>query len=238
LPGRYRRRFYAGEYIEEIDNALWTAALLETCRDEAIVPNSKAHNQLKRIAVGVDPSGGDAEPQNKKKDDTRKHDDIGIVVAGKTFDGRGVVLEDATGPGTPKQWATNAVAAYKRWNADVIVAEGNFGGEMVRSTIQGVDANVPVELVHASRAKHVRAEPISALYEDRKVDHAGTFIELEDELCNFNRDGYQGDRSPNRADACVWALTELLLGEHTDGMLGFYRNIVEKAKEERERARK
>lgn len=228
LPGKYGMRFYKGLYIVEVDGALWTADMLEQCRVEEYAPGGDDHKKLNRIAIGVDPSGASG------KDD-KKHDEIGIVAAGRTFDNRGVVLEDGSLRGSPKEWGTRVVAMFRRWKADIVVAEANFGGEMVRSTIHAVNANIPVKLVTASRGKVVRAEPISALYEDNRVDHAGRFIELEDQMCQFANDGYKGDKSPDRADAKIWALTELLLGEGADGVLNYYADIVAKAKAEREK---
>lgn len=228
LPGKYKDRFYTGKYVVEVDGALWTLDRIENSRIETIEPNSPEHRQLGRIAIGVDPSGAGADD---KKKTAKTNDHIGIVAAGLTWDKRGVVLEDASMRGSPKEWGLRAVATYKKWKANVIVAEGNYGGEMVRSTIHAVDANVPVKIVHASRAKHVRAEPISALYEDSRVDHAGKFIELEDELCQFSSTGYTGDRSPDRADACIWALTDLMLGEETTGLLDYYAQLVAQARD-------
>lgn len=224
LPGKYRARFFEGKYVVEVDGALWSADLLETRRIEAIVPGSAEHKSLGRIAIGVDPSG------SKAKDD-KKHDEIGIVAAGLTWDKRAVVLDDASMSGSPKEWATRVVATFKKWKADVIVAEGNYGGEMVRSTIQSVDANVPVQMVTATRGKEVRAEPISALYEDARVDHAGMFIDMEDQLCQFANTGYKGDRSPDRADALIWALTCLMLDNGNTGILDYYAQLVAAEKE-------
>lgn len=228
LPGKYGKRFSKGEYVVEVDGALWTADMLEMCRIEPIEPGTPEHKKINRIAVGVDPSGA------SHKDD-KKHDEIGIVVGGKTWDKRGVILEDASMVGSPHDWGTKVVAMFKRWKADIVVAEGNYGGEMVRSTIHAVNANIPVKLVTASRGKVVRAEPISTLYEDNRVDHAGRFIECEDQMCQFANDGYKGDKSPDRADALVWVMTELLLGEGADGVLDYYKDIVAKAKAEREK---
>lgn len=235
LPGKYRDRFYSGKYVVEVDGALWTADLLEMCRDEPVTPGSEAHKKLTRIAIGVDPSGAKAKADAKT---SAKNDEIGIVAAGLTWNKHGVVLEDGTMLGGPKEWATRAVAMYKKWKADVIVAEGNYGGEMVRATIQAVDANVPVTLVHASRGKHVRAEPISTLYNDSRITHAGRFTELEDQLCQFATDGFKGDRSPNNADAAIWALTELMLGGTTTGLLDYYAQQVRDAKAAAEAAKK
>ena len=119
---------------------------------------------------------------------------------------QGYVIEDCTMNGSPLAWAEAAVAAYHRHNANLIVAEANQGGEMVAITIKQVDKNVPIKLVHASRGKFVRAEPVSAKYEKNKVHHVGAFPQLEDELCLW----LPGDKSPNRLDALVWAMTDLI----------------------------
>lgn len=152
---------------------------------------------LKRIVVGVDPSGGG--------------DDIGIGAAGLGVDGRGYVLSDDTMNGSPNAWAMTTKACYERHEADLIVAERNFGGDMVESNIRSVDANLPVKMVPASRGKQQRAEPVHNLYEQGKIFHVGTFSELEDEMTQW--DPEESDWSPNRLDWCVWALTELMLGE-------------------------
>jgi hypothetical protein len=196
LPERARKRFLDGEYQTEIDGALWTLETLEQGRVEN-VPD------LQRVVVGVDPSGASG-------DENSRSDAIGIVVAGKGVDGRGYVLEDLTCRLSPEAWARRAVDAYRRHSADCIVAEKNFGGDMVRAVLRAVDADVPIRLVTASRGKAVRAEPIAALYEQSKVSHVGMFVELEDEMLNFSVSGYQGSKSPNRADALVWVLTELM----------------------------
>lgn len=215
LPKSFRERFYSGNYVASIDGALWTPDLLELCREEPIDPDpaGKKLADFQRIAVGVDPSGA----QSKK--DT-KNDEIGIVVAGKRHNNTATVLEDATMKGGPKDWGRAVVAAYKKWKADIVVAEANYGGGMVASTIQAVDRNVPVKLVNASRGKVIRAEPVAALYasdsgdQEIRVRHAGRrFDKLEDEMILFSREGYKGERSPNRADAAVWAVTELMLGD-------------------------
>lgn len=210
MPEQFRRRFYEGAYVLDVDGALWTADLLELCRDEPVDCRDQiATQRLRRISVAVDPSGAQA------KDDKRS-DDIGINVAAKLDDGKSaIVLEDATMKGSPKEWGMAAVAAYKRWDADIVVAEANFGGEMVRSTIQAVDSRVPVKLVKASRGKAARAEPVSALYEAKRVRHAGQFPHLEEQMCYFTTSGYVGSRSPDRADALVWNMHELLLGEQS-----------------------
>jgi len=153
--------------------------------------------------VAIDPSGTSGSDEG---------DDVGIVVCGRGVDGRGYVLEDATCKLSPEGWARRAVTAYHRWNADRIVAERNFGGDMVRAVVRQVDATVPYKEVTASRGKHVRAEPVSALYEQGRVGHSGELAALEDELVLMTANGYAGEGSPNRLDALVWALTEVMLG--------------------------
>lgn len=185
-----------GELLEDIEGALWTRALLEQCRE----PEPPA---LERIIVGVDPpasAGGDA---------------CGIVVAGKAADGSAHVLADASVQrASPERWARAVARAAGAWRADRVVAEANQGGAMVASVLRAADIALPIRLVHASRGKVARAEPVAALYEAGRVRHAGTFPALEDELCGLlSGGGYHGPgRSPDRADALVWALSELMLG--------------------------
>jgi phage terminase large subunit-like protein len=186
-----------GELIEEIEGALWSRALLETCREA--MPTADAT----RVVIGVDPpasSGGDA---------------CGIVVCALGADGVGRVLADCSARRpTPERWARAVANAARVWGADRVVAEANQGGEMVRSVLRAADIALPMRLVHASRGKAARAEPVAALYEAGRVRHAGQFPELEDQLCGLMAGGgYEGPgRSPDRADALVWALTELMLG--------------------------
>jgi phage terminase large subunit-like protein len=185
-----------GELIADAEGALWTRALLESCREPA-APD------LARIVVAVDPpasAGGDA---------------CGIVVAGIALDGTGHVLADASvEKARPERWARAVAAAAQAWNADRVIAEANQGGAMVSAVLRAAQLSLPVKLVHASRGKVARAEPVAALYEASRVRHAGTFPALEDEMCGLITGGaYQGPgRSPDRADALVWALTELMLG--------------------------
>lgn len=213
MPKAYRDRFFEGKYIDAIEGALWSVDLLELCREDEIQPDPKGRKlyDVERIAVGVDPSGAQSRGDSKSAE-------IGIVVAGKRRGNSAVVLEDATMQGGPREWGRAVVAAFRRWNADIIVAESNYGGAMVESTIRAVDANVPVKLVNASRGKVIRAEPVAALYEHDedelpRVTHAGRFNKLEEQMCLFSREGYKGEKSPDRADALVWAVTELMLGD-------------------------
>jgi phage terminase large subunit-like protein len=155
-----------------------------------------------RIVIAVDPSGADDM-------DNADNDEIGIVVSGLGIDGNGYVLEDLTCKCSPERWGKVATNAFDRIQADRIVAEGNFGGAMVRSVIHAARPRTPFRMVSASRAKWVRAEPVSALVESGKIRFAGIFRELEDELCGFTTNGYVGENSPNRADAMIWAMSDL-----------------------------
>lgn len=205
-----RLRFEAGEWASEVNGALWS---LEDRKapDGKLMPGIDSQRvaadqrpQMRRIVVAVDPSGTRGDGGG---------DDIGIVVAGLGIDGRGYVLADETCQLSPEGWGRRAVDLYHRWGADRIVAERNYGGDMVRFTVATADKRAAFKEVVASRGKAVRAEPVSALYEQGRVSHVGTFSDLEDQLCNFTASGYVGEGSPDRADALVWALTELMLGE-------------------------
>jgi hypothetical protein len=197
LPEREKRRFLHGEYLSQVDGALWTWDSLDQGRIAAAqLP------PLRRIVVAVDPSGC------RGPEDTRS-DEIGIVAAGNDDLGNCYVLEDASGRYSPDGWAGVALALYDRWQADTIIGERNYGGAMVEHTLRTARANAPFKEVVASRGKAVRAEPIAALYEQGKVFHVGAHPDLEEQLCNFSRAGYQGPTSPDRADAAIWALTDL-----------------------------
>lgn len=203
LPARLQKRFRDGQFGDAGEGALWTEELLEQQRIESDtdIPD------LQRIVVAVDPSGADdAEDMHR--------DEIGIMVAGLGVDGKAYVLEDATMKGGPAAWGAMVASVYKRWGADSIVAETNFGGAMVKAVIQTAmaAAGIPTyrfQEVTATRGKVVRAEPISALYEQQQVFHVAGLDKLEVELCLMTTVGYLGDKSPNRADAAVWALTAL-----------------------------
>lgn len=206
LPETYRVRFRDGQYQVEIDGALWTADLLELTRSDPVEPDEAGRRlaDFQRIAIGVDPSGA------RSKMDI-KSDEIGIVVVGRKHDKTGVVLEDATMRGSPAEWGRRVAAMWKKWKADIVVGEANFGGAMVESTIKVADPGIKVQMVHASKGKEQRAEPIAALYENKRMGHAGRFPQLETQLCLFSKFGWQGDRSPDRADAEIWAATELFV---------------------------
>ncbi|MBX7494438.1 terminase family protein [Qipengyuania sp. 6B39] len=192
------RQELEGELLQDIEGALWSRSLLERCRDDAF------GDPPLRVVIGVDPpasSGGD---------------ECGIVVCGLGASGIGQVLADCSvAKASPERWARAVAEAASAWNADRVVAEANQGGQMVGSVLRAADFALPLTLVHASRGKVARAEPIAALYESGKVRHAGLFAALEDQLCGLmTGGGYEGPgRSPDRADALVWALSELMLGK-------------------------
>lgn len=200
LSTRLQKRFKRGEFADATPNALF--------RDEDIDKWRVIDGSLPdfvRVVVSVDPSGsGDI--------DNADNDAIGIVIAALGIDGNGYVLEDCTVKAGPATWGKIATDAFDRHDADVIVGEVNYGGEMVRHTIQTARPRTLYKAVNATRGKAVRAEPISALYEQGKVRHVGYFRDLEDELVAFSTVGYTGENSPNRADALIWALTELFPG--------------------------
>jgi len=155
-----------------------------------------------RIVIAIDP----ATTSNKNSDET------GIIVAGLGTDGHGYVLEDISGKYTPSQWASVAIKAYYKYQADRVIAETNQGGDMVTYTIRTADPNIPFKSVHASRGKRIRAEPIAALDERGRIHHVGTFPKLEDQMCQF--EAYTTSHSPDRVDARVWALVELMLSSN------------------------
>lgn len=185
---RLGRQEIEGELLEDVEGALWTPAMIDETRVERLP------DDLRRIVVGVDPPGGATE--------------AGIVAAATSSTGRDFyVLDDRSLRASPAEWGRIAVELLDWFDGDRIIAEANYGGTMVASTIATVNQNAPVKLVHASVGKRIRAEPIAALYEQGRVHHVGTFRKLEDEMTSFT--GAPGDASPNRLDALVWALTEL-----------------------------
>lgn len=198
---RLGRQELEAEVLDDNPNALWTRAGLE----QATIAKAKLP-QLQRIVVAIDPSGSDG-----RSDD--EADDIGIIACGHGIDGHMYVLHDATCNKSPAGWGLAAVNLYRDLKADVIVAERNYGGAMVEHVIRSVDPLVPYKEVVASRGKWLRAEPVAALYEQKRVHHVGAFPPLEDEMCAFGPDGLADGKSPNRLDALVWAATELMLGE-------------------------
>ncbi|MFB9913088.1 DNA-packaging protein [Rhizobium paknamense] len=191
---RLGRQELDGELIEDREDALWRRDRLEELTLKVTEP-------LSRIVVAVDPPAGSGASSC-----------CGIVVAGLDSKGRGVVLADCSvESATPAAWASAVVRAFRRFEADRVVAEINQGGEMVAALLKSVDAALPLKLVRATRGKFLRAEPVAALYEQGRVLHAARFQALEDQMCDFGPDGLSSGRSPDRLDALVWALTALLL---------------------------
>lgn len=192
---RLGRQELDGEIVDDVVGGLFTRAMLDATR-------VKEAPQMARVVVAVDPSGTDGKDEG---------DDVGIVVAGRGIDGRGYVLADRTCKLSPDGWARMAVTAYHQFQADRIVAERNFGGAMVEAVIRASDRSVPYKEVTASRGKVARAEPISGLFEQGRVSMVGGHPELEDEMVLMTSAGFVGEGSPNRTDALVWALTEVML---------------------------
>jgi phage terminase large subunit-like protein len=193
---RLGRQELDGEWLEEVEGALWSPELLDQCR-VAEAPS------MRRIVIGVDPPAGS------------KGDACGIIAVGKGEDDKAYVLADHSVSGrSPEGWARAVAEAADHWQADRVIAEVNNGGDMVRSTLMAASISLPFKAVHATRSKTARAEPVQTLYQAGRAFHAGRFSELEDELCGLIAGGdYAGPgRSPDRADALVWAMTELMLG--------------------------
>jgi phage terminase large subunit-like protein len=193
---RFGRQELEGVLLEDVEGALWTRELIETCRVET-VPSG-----CRRIVVGVDPPA------------SAEGDACGIVVCGLGADGIGYVLADLSAGGlSPEGWARKVAAAAEAWAADRVVAEKNNGGAMVATVLRGADVGLPVTLVHAADGKSARAEPVAVRFENGKARFAGRFPALEDELAGLTYGGdYHGPtRSPDRADAMIWAMTELLV---------------------------
>lgn len=196
---RLGRQELGGELLEDIEGALWQRPMVEQHRvSEA--------PELVTVVVGVDPAASSGPAS----------DDTGIVVAGVGVDGHGYVLADRTCHLDPNGWGNRAVHAYREFLGDRIVPEVNNGGEMVTHVIRTVDEKVPVKPVHASRGKQTRAQPVAALYEQGKVHHVGGFANLEDELSTW----VPGDKSPDRLDALVWALSDVMLGRSSKAEAG------------------
>jgi phage terminase large subunit-like protein len=191
---RLGRQELDGELIEDRDDALWSRALIERCH----VTETPA---MRRIVVAIDPPASSH----------RSSDACGIVAAGLDDEARVVVLADESfRAAKPLDWANRAVGLFHRLQADCLVAEVNQGGEMVTAVIRGVDATVPVKPVRARRGKWLRAEPVAAWYQQGRVLHARRFPALEDEMCDFGPNGLSDNRSPDRLDALVWAVSELM----------------------------
>ncbi|HVM78854.1 MAG TPA: terminase family protein [Stellaceae bacterium] len=218
IMGRYEgtrlgRQELEAELLEDTPGAFWNREQLERCRIES------RPEELARVVVAIDPAGG-SEPGN---------DETGIIVAGIDARGHGFVLDDLSGRYRVEEWARKAIGAYKRFNADRIVAETNFGGQMVEATLRTVDPTVSFKAVSASRGKVVRAEPVAALYEQGKISHVGAFPNLEDQMAAFGPDFSRSSAgySPDRVDALCWALTELLQGPNLQPWVDHFQSMAE-----------
>jgi phage terminase large subunit-like protein len=194
---RLGRQELEGEILDDIPGAMWNREMIDDGRVQ------ERPDTLTRVVVAVDPAASAHE----------ESDETGIVGVGASpnADGftHGYVLADRSVRGSPEEWARRAVQLYRELDADRIVAEKNNGGDMVEAVIRSIDRSVPITLVHASRGKAVRAEPISSLYEQGRVHHVGRFDKLEDQMCEFTHDINRDEGSPDRVDALVWGLTEL-----------------------------
>lgn len=189
---RLGRQELEAELLSDLSGALWPQAIIDTYRVEK-------YPDLQRIVVAVDPA----------VTNTEDSDEHGVVVVGTAEDQTGYVIDDATLSGSPREWASAAVAKYHEYQADGIVVEVNQGGDMVAHTLRSVSPNVKIIEVRASKGKHIRAEPVAALYEQGRIRHVGQFAELENQMTQFTNAGYQGGDSPDRVDALVWACSEL-----------------------------
>jgi predicted phage terminase large subunit-like protein len=205
---RLGRQELNAEILTEVPSALWNLDGIDRARRERVF-------ELQRVVVAIDPAASSHEGS----------DETGIIVAGKDASGHGYVLDDLSGRYQPADWARTAISAYRAHRADRIVAEVNNGGDMVENTLRTIDPNVPYSAVHASRGKITRAEPVAALYEQGKVHHVGSFPLLEDQMASFTADIDRARLgSPDRVDALVWALTELVIERVPfEGLLEYYR---------------
>ena len=200
---RLGRQELHAELLDDVEGALWSGDLIERSR---IPPEREP--QWRRIVVAIDPA----------VTATAQSDETGIVVVGLGEDGHGYVIGDYSGRHSPDAWARIAVKALDDWRADRIVAEANNGGALVEVNLRTVRPGLPIKLVHASKGKRTRAEPVAALYEQGKVHHIGGFPKLEDQLTTW--EPFASGRSPDRLDALVWGLTELMLGAQNQTRYG------------------
>jgi phage terminase large subunit-like protein len=210
---RLGRQELMGEILEEVEGALWQRETIAAC-----TLTDRKPPDLSRIVISIDPAITSNATSNL----------TGIVAAGLGTDKHGYVIEDVSGRYTPDEWGRVAVKLFDDLKADRIVAEGNQGGDMVRHVLETVRPNIPITIVHASRSKQARAEPVAALYEQKRVFHAKPLPEMEDQMCTW--EPLSGDPSPDRLDAMVWALTNLMLDAQiipfvTPVVIGTPRNI-------------
>lgn len=197
---RLGRQELDGEMLQDVDGALWCSAMLEELRVGELP-------EFDRVVVAVDPAVTSG----------KSADACGIVVAGVTYgperrSWRATVIEDATLKGaSPQRWAEHVVGVAAKYGADRVVAEVNQGGDLVEEMLRQADAMIPYKSLHATKGKSARAEPVAALYEQGRVSHYGDLGLLEDEMCQITSAGFEGTGSPDRVDALVWAITELMI---------------------------
>lgn len=200
---RLGRQELNAEILGDIPNALFTLSNIDLYREKGEVDSAGRAidpSKLSRIVVSVDHAVSDTEESNEH----------GIIACGLSEDQKdGYVLEDASLHGSPQEWATQAIALFDKWEADAIVVEVNQGGDLVSNTLKSIRQNIPIREVRASRGKHVRAEPVSSMYQQGRVHHCGSFHELETQMCQMTSAGFEGDSSPDRLDALVWGISEL-----------------------------
>ncbi|HUO92572.1 MAG TPA: terminase family protein [Rhizomicrobium sp.] len=201
---RFGRQEIHAELLDDVPGGLWTRAMI----DAALLAKDSKLPEMVRVVVAVDPSGARGGDGLDKMDGRSS---IGIIAAGRGIDGLGYILGDYTCALSPAGWGRRVAEAAAEFGASRIIAEENFGGAMVESVICAAGTRVPVKLVRASQRKVVRAEPVAALYEQKRIRHWGGFPALEDQLIGFTTTGYVGEASPDRADAAIWALIELML---------------------------
>lgn len=230
LSAAKRKRFLEGEWANDVEGALWNDTRLDQARFGRGGYRTRAgfeqdHEALTRVVIGVDPSGSRGPGAPKRiKGEVATSNDIGIVVCGIGRSGLGYVLEDATLNASPGEWGAKVRECGERWLADKVVVERNYGGAMAEFVLQTAWPTCPLKMITSSIGKSLRAEPIAALYEENqeKVKHVGAFPDLEDQMAAMMPQpvGYTGDNSPDRLDAAVFALTELmLLGSYNLGNL-------------------
>lgn len=208
MPDRERQRFRDGKYLSEAPGALWSLSD-RVAEDGRTIPGIDtlrvSRSQcppFRRVVIGVDPSGSDG----------LGGDSQGIIVSALGEDGHGYVLADKTVRLSPDGWAKVVSDAAVEYGADMVVAEKNYGGAMVEAVLRSANKNLPIRMVNATRGKVVRAEPIAALDERGMIHHVGHFPDLEEQMTMTTTSGYQVSGSPDRLDARIWALTELMLG--------------------------
>lgn len=232
---RHRKRFYEGVYVDEVEGALITYEQIERARcTEEDLP------ELSQTIVAIDPSGTMEKSRDTDVDIKPKNDETGIIVASLGVDGRVYLRKDLSMVAGPEAWGKAAVSAYHYFKADRIIVEVNYGGGMAINVIKSIDPNIPVKALRAApgQGKHVRAEPVATLYQRKDANgepnpgvyHVGRYPELEDQLCAFTTMAYGGPKSPDRADAWIWAVTDLAIQTNgAEGWIEYYRRLSEEA---------